>query len=710
MRSAALVERSLARAWWLLLLVGAGCECAPQVTPIGASFTISPATQVVDFGRVAQGQVVRKKVTVVAEARAPVALTLRTQTPFSAPASAQLPASESIDVTVTFTAGNGAVESELVVTGDNGQERRATLRGTGVAVQVCVASDPCTQSTFSIEQGACVESPKPEDAPCTPLSRCLTDGRCRGGQCLGVARSCDDNNACTLDGCAEDAGCINTDITCPGASERCEVGVCDPQRGCGVSPAPDNQPCGPVDCVHINLCRAGRCTEFPTPDGVICGQKVACVGEARCRQQRCERPDAGPYAPKFTTPLSGNLTSPLRSADGTLYFSACGVIRTLEDGGRDGPLCALVSYTGGGFLRFATPLQDGGGGLIGVGARGALLQEAGALVLRRLSDDGIAWAVPLPGALEAVAVDSAGAAWLALSAPADAGPLDAGTDGGAPDGGEADAGAQDAGPDLLALARVVDGGLSWVQLPARPLALAADRRGGVWAATESALVLLEDGGVSRVLGVPGGARGLAVSEDLLWLDGAWLLRPRGLDGGVTLLPLPLTDDAGVAVRHQPRPTLLGAGKALTTYRRCRSLQMSCLPAAEEIWARVVDGITGAVDYDALLVPALVDGALLETTLLTALPGAFAAVATGGSDGGAVAALQLVFGDERRLLCPLPPTSADVRAAHFAGDTLFVVVGLPDGGARLEGYPLHSLTAASAGWPTADGRGGLHREE
>ncbi len=693
----------------VLLVSSGGCQgCGPVVSGITPSFAISPDTQVVDFGRVAQGQVVRKKVTVVAEARAPVALSLRTQAPFATQPTAQLEASASVDVSVTFTAGTGAVEGELRVIGDNGQERRAVLRGTGVVVETCLAQDPCTDSTFSVELGRCVETPKPEDGACTPRSVCLTDGRCRSGQCLGVARRCDDGNACTQDGCSEDAGCVNLPITCPGAAERCEVGVCDRQTGCRLAPAPDNEPCGPGDCVNVNLCRGGRCTELPTPDGVICGQPVACIGEARCRMQRCERPDAGPYGPSFSTPLPGALTSPLRSADGTLYVSRCGVPLRLPDGGRGDAGCALVSFTGNGFERFGTPLADGGHArLLGVGSNGTLLVEGDALVLRRALDDGLGWSTELPGAVEVAAMERSGAVWLIVRP-------DAGSDGGAAaDGGaDEDAGA-DAGPlaDVRAvLLHVVDGGAQTISLPSDPRFVVADRRGAVWVSTPDGVLQLEDAGVVALLPVDGGARRLAVTEDSLWVDGAGLLRVRQADGGARLLLLSQTDDAGVAVRHQPTPSLFGNGRALTTYRRCRTLLMSCAPEFEETWARVVNATTGAVEYDAQLVPAQVEGVLHEVALLSVLPGAFAAVASGAADAGRVAALQLVMGSDLRLLCPLPSTSADVRQAHFSGSTLYVVVGLPDGGARLEGYPLHSVQAATAGWPQADGRSGLLREE
>jgi hypothetical protein len=146
-------------------------------------------------------------------------------------------------------------------------------------------------------------------------------------------------------------------------------------------------------------------------------------------------------------------------------------------------------------------------------------------------------------------------------------------------------------------------------------------------------------------------------------------------------------------------------------RRCPAPLTSCLPAAEETWARVTDSSTGLARWEARVLPADAGGRLEEVALIAGARGAFAALVQAdfaAQDAGAGAFLQLFSEGRRELLCPLPAGSSSLRGALFASGRLFVLVDGGDAGVRLEAYELNALPLSTAGWPQAAGVEGQRR--
>lgn len=712
-----------------------GCRgCGTDVDPLDADFRVDPSTQALEFGRVLEGGRVTKNVIVLAETRASLTVTVSVGQPFLAPARVQVPGGGQVEVPVTFVAGNGEVTGTLVLSAPS-RTVEVPLHGTGVRPPVCTPSGPCALSTYDLSLDRCVETTAPDDTACDPGNVCLEQGRCRGGLCLGVARSCDDNNACTNDGCSMVSGCVNTPRTCPAPSDPCKVAACDPVTGCGEAPAEDGRICGEVDCVSGHFCVLGTCQVLPTPDGFLCGTAVACIPEARCQDQQCVRPDAGPWLPRWSAPVPGlpSTSAPaLLATAGNLFFNTCGVPRPVPDAGDadggdaggdggadagadggadggadaggdpdagaadggfdagpgdDGGVCALASWTSSGFDRFVAPYEtDGERRLLNLSPRGVLLARDGGLELRSGMSGALLEALDVAPPPGAVAVgEDAGISLL----------LDDGT-----------------------LATWSDAGLVPVLALGGPGVLALDVAGALYAWQADAGVLLrvrtdEDGGQRvDVVQVDAGGASLVTAGASAFLGGAervtWLS-----DGGVDREAFAWWTDAGVRLSPLPRAVLATPDSVVAFARRCAQPLTSCLPTDEETWVRVVDPRTGVLRYEAKVLPAGLDSRLEEAALVNVTPGSVAALVEADFSsldaGYGVGAYLEVFSEGRRaVLCPLPPESSRLRGALFAAGSLFVFADRGDAGVVLEAYELRGLSLTFSGWPQADGVEGVRR--
>lgn len=706
----------------LSLAALASCRgCDNGIDPLDADFRVDPSTQSLEFGRVLEGTRVTKTVIVLAETRASLTITASVDAPFQAPTSIDIPGGGQAEVSVTFVAGNGEATGTLVLTGSK-RTIEIPLHGTGVRPPVCTPSAPCLESNYSLEEDRCIETQAPDDTACDPGNICLEQGRCRAGLCLGVARTCDDNNACTNDGCSMLSGCVNTPRTCPPPADPCKVATCDPLTGCGEGPADDGSICGSVDCVSGHFCLGGACQVLPTPDGFLCSASVACLPEGRCHQQECQRPDAGPWLPRWSARVPGvpaTETPALLASGGNLFFSTCGVPKPpdaldggddggadggddagLPDGGEvdagvmdggeldagpgdagldDGGRCALASWTASGFDRFVAPYEvDGPRRLVNLSPRGVMLARDGGLELRSGVTGTLLDSVDAVVPRDAVAV------------------------------------AADAGIQLLlddgTLAVWNDGGLVPVLALGGPGVLALDVRGTLYAWEPDAGVLSRvtddgDGGllVDAVFPDAGNASLIATGATVVVGGQAqvtWLS-----DGGTDVRDLSWLSPAGVLHDALPRGVLASTDSVVVFARRCVFPLTSCLPEDEETWVRVTDSRTAVVRWEAKVLPANAAARLEEAALITYTPGAVATLVTAdfrAQDAGLGAFLQIFADGQREVLCPLPPESADVRGAVFGAGRVFVFVDGGDAGMRLEAYELNSLPLSFGGWPQADG--------
>jgi len=375
-------------AWALLAglaLLGPACRCDPPLTQVTAGFRASPTA--LDFGRVLEGDAVTRVVTLTALTRAAVTVSASADAPFSVPASLEVPGGTEAGLAVTFTAG-AAEASGVLHLSDGTTAVDVPLHAVGVHPLTCTPSGPCATSTYALEEDQCVAGVLGDDTWCDPGEVCLEQGRCQTGQCVAVPRRCDDNNACTDDGCAEALGCVHTERPCPTPANPCMRATCDAAHGCGETQKPDTTPCGPSDCVSFGFCLAGVCQRQPTPEGAPCAPIIACLAEGgKCHNQRCVATPF-PWQPRWVASLpvepSGAapvlLSQPLaQPSSANLFFSACGL-----GGASDGGGCGLVSFTSTGFDRFATPYGDGQARrLVQVTDRGVL--TAGATSLEFLS-------------------------------------------------------------------------------------------------------------------------------------------------------------------------------------------------------------------------------------------------------------------------------------------------------------------------------------
>jgi hypothetical protein len=693
------------------------CRCTPPpINMVEAGFRIEETE--LDFGPVLEGQVVIKPVHVVSTSVAGLSLTLTADLPFAVQGTLDLEGGSNVPVDVKFLAGSTQVMGTLTVSSPGG-DVTVTLKGTGVHPLDCLPSAPCRESHFVLETNSCSESVMVDGTDCTPTSTCLERGQCLGGLCQGVARTCDDNNKCTIDGCAEGIGCVNAVNSCPPPTALCRVATCDPGSGCGEAQAPDGTPCGAVDCVSAHLCAAGQCRTVSTPDGFPCSPPTPCQGGGTCQQQVCKRPDAGVMVPELVLPLGGSAPASrpmLLSYAGQLFGEVCGLALPLvpldggtsSDGGAlDGGFadgghgCGLFSYTNNGFERFTQPFGDERErAFLHVGNLGAALLDDGGLELRSLATGQLAVQLSLPGSVSPKGVANAprGEPWLLLSLP---------------DGGAASSDGGAAG--LSRLVRLGDGGALeavTADLDAKVSLLALDEQGNAWLSGSdvAGYIAFDDAGTAappRWSSIaPPLTTTLATGGGFAFVGSTQFIAS-AYDGGVIMNPSWL-DDAGQPLKVQERMSLVSSERAFVFYRHCTA-PISCPADDEELRLRELSLSTGEVLDDARLSPSFGDPRVVEATLLelAGYPPGVAALIQLHRDGGAAAYLQLTVGSAGDLTCPLPEAS-DVAAAAIGSGYLWAYVNRDGGAYALEAYPLTGLPLSTTAWPLADGIAGQRR--
>lgn len=671
-------------AWPLLLSCLAACQCRPSgpVDPVELGLRVQPLE--LDFGRVLEGASARRALTLTSATRAEIAVALSTDAPFSAPASTVVPGGSDVQVEVTFKAGSTLAEGVLRLTvGDRTAEVK--LRGTGVRPPDCRPSAECIVSTYSLEEDRCVETGAADDAPCDPASVCLEQGRCRGGQCLGIARRCDDNDKCTDDACAMDVGCVHTPHVCPRPAMACRVATCDPTGGCGEANAPDATLCGSQDCVEVNFCVSGQCVQQPTPDGLPCAPPIACLPEATCQSQRCERVLEGDWTPDWSARLEGEPTGELAASGATLFFSSCVDAGTLDAGLADAgasdagdpdagevdagrPLvCGLTSYTGTGFERFVYPYEDEAPRAVwAVSAAGVLVVRDGGLELRS----------PMTGALRFSLEEVPERSRLVVARER----VFLWRDGG-----------------VLAWR---DGGLDEVAPLGGPVALARGNALFAWnpdAGLLTRLVFLSDGGLERSEHSLAGVETptLSVSGDSVTLGATGRLHTQSDAGFVRF------DWADAGAERVLEDWTLSSDTATTAFFE--------RDGGAWTFARVFDAASGESLWSAPLTTPVSPGRLVLTTLIDAPRGTFTALVRSETMQGPRTSFALYADGERKGLCRLPELSGAVERAVVSSSALVVTARRPDGGLVLESYDLAELSVSRTGWPQAQGVGGTRSD-
>lgn len=195
----------------------------------------------------------------------------------------------------------GQQRRRLQVLAADQDPQEVLLLGAARETPVCAAPGECRTVHFDVTTGTCVEDQLPDGQACNAGSVCITNATCHAGQCVGLEKSCDDGNACTLDVCNATLGCEHLPAPpCPGDG-ACQVGVCNPATGCGLAPASDGTTCGPVQtCDAAQVCIGGSCVTRDPPDGYLCAEASPCQGEGHCKGSTCERPAARALQPAWS--------------------------------------------------------------------------------------------------------------------------------------------------------------------------------------------------------------------------------------------------------------------------------------------------------------------------------------------------------------------------------------------------------------------------
>jgi hypothetical protein len=635
-------------------------------------FSVSPES--LDFGRVLEGTTARLPLTLTAVSLAGFTVDLQTEAPFSVPTRVDVAGSSDAVVQVTFAAGAQEVTGVISLSqGD--QHVDVPVHAVGVHPKTCVPSGPCRESHYDLSSDRCVESVLPNQTACDPGSQCLEAGRCQAGQCLGVARTCNDDDACTDDACLEGQGCIHPTHVCPALTEACQVATCDSQAGCGTGAAADFTLCGAVTCAQALVCQGGQCHAIATPDGTDCAPELACLGKGTCQNHACVRTDAGVWRADWSASLEGTAPaagSQLQGTSAGLYTVRCGL-----DAG-----CGLVSFTTNGFERYVSTFDDGL-------PREVVQTGAVSVVLRR--DGGYEQLDARTGAhgaglaTEVVPVASSADGVLYAVLP------------------------RSGGAEVLALA---DGGVVEDRLYAEPFeAWALDEAGARWgwASAGGSLVRstpLPDGGLAVTrFALDAGPGSLVTAAGQLVVGFDTLAAPLD-DGGLQVTALDLVD-GGVLLQPEP---WLEAGLVSALVGVCPSPLTSCPAEQQTVTLRVAQVRTGARFFETPLWP--VDAGV-DTAWQSMLPlanGVWAGLVRASVDGGAGVRSDLVVVNDAGVLldCPLPEASARVEAALMLSGFLYTLSHDADGGGRLEAWPLKQLPVSGSGWPVVGGLGGQHR--
>lgn len=245
----------------LLLLILAACGPSNLNSVQGDLFVSPPAA---DFGDVYAGERATRSLQVTNSLKLSQSLQLTAPLPpFDAPLRLDVPGGSSAALILGFRPTRPGPFAAVLRVG----AEKIALKGNGLAVPECRApANPCNTSHFDTSQAACVLLTRPDGVACA--GRCVTEGMCSNGGCVGAFVSCDDGDACTQDSCTDEKGCIHPAKSCPSSpTNPCRLGSCDSVKGCQLIDAADGTSCGPKNCrtTTTRVCISAQCVDRPLP-------------------------------------------------------------------------------------------------------------------------------------------------------------------------------------------------------------------------------------------------------------------------------------------------------------------------------------------------------------------------------------------------------------------------------------------------------------
>lgn len=371
-----------------ILALCAGCR-PDRVN--AATGDLSFGAQRVDFPRTLVGYPTLSSIELRNGGRHTRSIRLQTQPPFALRTSTlELPGGSSQRIELTFSPeAAGDFERTIALESDD-QSLDAVVAGLAELPPACADRGPCWHQTYDHTTGTCLKINEPDASACIGGTACLLTSQCSGGECVGTARDCGDNDACTTDSCDPNTGCVHFSATarCGGSTNPCQAPACEPATGCTFTDAPDGTSCGPSDCLTADICLLGTCKTVSVTDGAACGSTSPCQSRGLCASQLCERPAASELVPAWTVwAATGRHLQWDSIADrfGNVYW------REAEPDYSSGH---LVSVTSAGFRRFAVPIP--------AAAQLALIEDllilrfGAKLEARSVSDGSLKWARELP--------------------------------------------------------------------------------------------------------------------------------------------------------------------------------------------------------------------------------------------------------------------------------------------------------------------------
>jgi hypothetical protein len=184
--------------------------------------------------------------------------------------------------------------------------------------------DPCSSVICYEDTQSCSSTPADDGTACTASGKCVVDGMCVVGACVGLPKDCSgspltecntvacdpgtglcvgtpapdqDGNPCLLSGdlCNVDKACLGgqcvggTPKDCSSLDVGCTAGVCDPTSGgCEQGYAPAGLACSNGLACQQGTCNAkGECVGSTAPDGSACNDHDACTQGDVCTAGVC---------------------------------------------------------------------------------------------------------------------------------------------------------------------------------------------------------------------------------------------------------------------------------------------------------------------------------------------------------------------------------------------------------------------------------------
>ena len=154
----------------------------------------------------------------------------------------------------------------------------------------CQDGNACTIDVCDLDTGLCLH--EAASWSCNDGNICTTMDVCKAGECVGEPVDCDDGNPCTIGTCTVDVGCVFAPVGAPcddanpcTLGDLCQGGLCIP--GAGKPNCDDGVPCTDDSCDVVS----GSCLHLPNQ--AACDDGNSCTAGDHCAAGKCLPGDTG---------------------------------------------------------------------------------------------------------------------------------------------------------------------------------------------------------------------------------------------------------------------------------------------------------------------------------------------------------------------------------------------------------------------------------